>query len=169
MAETLVVEPLTKAAFAPFGTVIEADPATMRLINDGTTERYHGLAVAEAIGDGARVIINIFRGSARAFPYTVGMMERHPFGSQSFSPIDDRPWLVVVSEDEDGRPGRPRVFRASGRQGINYRRDVWHHPLMTVGDTSDFLVVDRQGEGSNVVEHFFDAPYVIADPELERP
>ena len=89
--------------------------------------------------------------------------------SQSFSPIDDRPWLVVVSEDEGGRPGRPRVFRASGRQGINYRRDVWHHPLMTVGETSDFLVVDRQGEGSNVVEHFFDTPYVIVDPELERP
>src|SRR5690606_21661191 len=96
MAEALTVEPLTKAAFAPFGTVIEADPATMRLINDGTTERYHGLATAEAEGEGARVMINIFRGSPRAFPYVVGMMERHPFGSQSFSPIDDRSWLVIA-------------------------------------------------------------------------
>lgn len=169
MAEALTVEPLTKAAFAPFGTVIEADPATMRLINDGTTERYHGLATAEAEGEGARVMINIFRGSPRAFPYVVGMMERHPFGSQSFSPIDDRSWLVIASEDAGGRPGRPRVFLATGRQGINYRRDVWHHPLMTLGETSDFLVVDRQGEGSNVVEHFFDTPFVIEHPDLERP
>ncbi|MFP3802393.1 ureidoglycolate lyase, partial [Paraburkholderia sp. SIMBA_027] len=92
----------TKAAFAPFGDVIEADPSTMRYINGGTTERFHALASAEAAGEGARVIINLFRGQSRAFPYEVGMMERHPFGSQSFSPVSGRPFLVVVSEDEDG-------------------------------------------------------------------
>ena len=100
----LRIRPLTKAAFAPFGSVIEADPAAMRLINGGNTERYHALAEAEATGPEARVVVNIFRGSPRAFPYAVTMMERHPFGSQSFSPIDDRPWLVIVAEDAGGRP-----------------------------------------------------------------
>ena len=122
MAEKLEIRPLTPEAFAPFGSVIEADPASMRHINGGTTERYHALAEAEAVGEDAKVIINIFRGSPRAFPYAVDMMERHPFGSQSFSPIDDRPWLVIVAEDEGGKPGRPQVFRAGGRQGVNYRR-----------------------------------------------
>jgi ureidoglycolate lyase len=164
MAEKLTIRPLTKEAFAPFGTVIEADPATMRHINGGNTERYHALAEAEATGEDAKVIINLFRGSPRAFPYAVDMMERHPFGSQSFSPIDDRPWLVVVAEDEGGRPGRPQVFRAGGRQGINYRRNVWHHPLMTLGAVSDFLVVDRLGGGVNLEEFFFDEPFVIEHP-----
>jgi len=164
MAETLMIRPLTGEAFAPFGTVIEADPATMRHINGGTTERYHALAEAEATGEDAKVIMNLFRGSPRIFPYAIDMMERHPFGSQSFSPLDDRPWLVVVAEDEGGRPGRPQVFRAGGRQGVNYRRNVWHHPLIAVGAVSDFLVVDRLGGGVNLEEHFFDTPYIIEKP-----
>ncbi len=164
MAEKLTIRPLTQEAFTPFGTVIEADPATMRHINGGNTERYHALAEAEAVGEDAKVIINLFRGSPRAFPYAVGMMERHPFGSQSFSPIDDRPWLVVVAEDEGGRPGRPQVFRAGGRQGVNYRRNVWHHPLMTLDAVSDFLVVDRLGGGVNLEEFFFDEPFIIEHP-----
>lgn len=164
-AAVLGVRPLTREAFAPFGTVIEPDPSAMRLINGGNTERYHALAEAEVAGEDARVIINIFRGSPRTFPYTVTMMERHPFGSQSFSPIDDRPWLVVVAEDEGGRPGLPQVFLASGRQGVNYRRNVWHHPLMTVGETSEFLVVDRSGGGNNLEEFFYDRPFIIDRPE----
>ena len=164
MDEKLTIRPLTQEAFAPFGTVIEANPAAMRHINGGTTERYHALAEAEAVGEDARVIINLFRGSPRAFPYAVDMMERHPFGSQSFSPIDDRPWLVVVAEDDGGRPGRPQVFRAGGRQGVNYRRNVWHHPLIAVGGVSDFIVVDRLGGGVNLEEFFFDKPFVIEQP-----
>ena len=164
MAEKLTIQPLTREAFAPFGTVIEADPASMRHINGGNTERYHALAEAEATGEDAKVIINIFRGSPRSFPHVVDMMERHPFGSQSFSPIDDRPWLVVVAEDEGGKPGRPQVFRAGGRQGVNYRRNVWHHPLMTIGETSDFLVVDRLRGGVNLEEYFFEDPFVIEQP-----
>lgn len=164
MAETLTIQPLTQQAFAPFGTVIEADPASMRHINGGTTERYHALAEVEAIGEDARVIINLFRAAPRAFPYAVDMMERHPFGSQSFSPIDDRPWLVVVAEDEDGKPGRPQVFRAGGRQGVNYRRNVWHHPLIAIGAVSDFLVVDRLGGGVNLEECFFGTPFIIEQP-----
>ncbi|WLR91508.1 ureidoglycolate lyase [Shinella zoogloeoides] len=164
MAEILKIQPLTQDAFAPFGKVIEADPASMRYINGGTTERYHALTEVEAVGEDAKVIINLFRGSPRAFPYAVGMMERHPFGSQSFSPIDDRPWLVVVAEDEGGKPGRPQVFRAGGRQGVNYRRNVWHHPLIAVGAVSDFLVVDRLGGGVNLEESFFDTPFIIEQP-----
>ncbi|KQV64594.1 ureidoglycolate lyase [Rhizobium sp. Root1220] len=166
MADFLDIQPLTKAAFAPFGDVIEADPATMRHINNGTTERFHALAAAEATGEGARVIINLFRGQPRSFPYQIGMMERHPFGSQSFSPISGGPFLVVVSEDQDGRPGRPRVFLARGDQGVNYHRNVWHHPLMSLGAVSDFVVVDRDGPGNNLEEFFFETPFTIREPAL---
>ncbi|MFS2154726.1 ureidoglycolate lyase [Rhizobium sp. Rhizsp42] len=164
MTDFLDIQPLTKAAFAPFGEVIEADPDTMRYINNGTTERFHALASADVVGEGARVIVNLFRGQPRDFPYEVGMMERHPFGSQSFSPISGRPFLVVVSEDEGGKPGRPQVFLAQGDQGVNYGRNVWHHPLMSLGAVSDFLVVDRDGPGNNLEEYFFDTPFVISEP-----
>jgi len=164
MPDTLPLHPLTRDAFLAFGDVIEADPATIKLINGGNTERFHALGTAEAVGEGARVILNIFRGQPRSFPYAVTMMERHPFGSQSFSPLSGRPYLVVVSKDDGGRPGTPQVFLARGDQGVNYRRNVWHHPLMTIGEVSDFLVVDRDGPGNNLEEFFFDQPFFISEP-----
>ncbi len=164
MSDLLSVQPLTPEAFAPFGDVISAKPETMRLINGGTTERFHALFSPEVSGDGARVIVNIFRGQPRAFPYEIGMMERHPLGSQSFSPLSGRPFLVAVSPDEGGRPGRPQVFLAQPDQGVNYRRNVWHHPLMAIGEISDFLVVDRDGPGNNLEEFFFDMPFLILEP-----
>jgi len=166
LTDFLQIRPLTKEAFAPFGDVIEADPATMKLINGGTTERFHALAAPEAAGEGARIILSIFRGQPRQFPYSVTMMERHPFGSQSFSPLSQRPFLVAVSQDRNGKPDIPLIFLARGDQGVNYRRNVWHHPLMAVGTASDFLVADREGPGNNLEEFFFETPYLIAEPSL---
>jgi ureidoglycolate lyase len=160
----LTIEPLTQAAFAPFGTVIETDPASLRLINGGSTERFHALAHVDVTGEGGRVVINIFRGQPRSFPYRLTMMERHPLGSQSFSPIGGGSWLAVVAPDDNGEPGFPRVFLATGSQGVNYGRNVWHHPLMAVGAVSDFLVVDREGPGNNLVEAFYDEPFIISNP-----
>lgn len=162
----LSIRPLTAQSFAPFGEVIEADPASMRLINRGTTERFHALFSPEVTGEGARVIVNIFRGQPRAFPHEIGMMERHPFGSQSFSPLSGRPFLVAVSLDEGGKPGEPQVFLAGAYQGVNYRRNTWHHPLMAIGEVSDFLVVDRDGPGNNLEEFFFETPFVIREPQI---
>jgi ureidoglycolate lyase len=152
---TLDVQPLTKAAFAPFGDVIETADAELRLINGGTTERYHDLAKVDVTGDQARVLINIFRGQAFAPPIDIHMLERHPLGSQAFYPLQNRPFLVVVGEDEGGRPGKPVAFLAQGNQGVNYHRNVWHHPLISLQQTSDFLVVDRGGEGNNLEEYFW--------------
>lgn len=168
MPKTLSIRPLTRDAFLPFGHVIEADPSSMKLINGGNTERFHALAEAEATGEGARVILNIFRGKPRAFPYELTMMERHPFGSQSFSPLSGRPYLVVVSKDENGKPGEPQVFLARGDQGVNYPANVWHHPLMAIGESSDFLVVDRDGPGNNLEEFFFDEPFIISAPMISE-
>lgn len=160
--ETLKIEPLTKQAFAPFGDVIETEGAELRLINNGTTERYHDLARVEAAGTDARVLVNIFRGQAFAAPIDIVMMERHPFGSQAFVPLNGRPFVVVVAEDDGGRPSRPRVFHARADQGVNYLRNVWHHPLLALEEKSDFLVVDRFGKEDNLEEFFFsDVTYRI--------
>jgi ureidoglycolate lyase len=163
-AEILQVLPLTKQAFAPYGDVIEADPETMRLINGGTTQRFHALGRPTVIGEPFPLIFNIFRGQPRQFPYAVTMMERHPFASQSFTPLSGRPFLVAVSDDEDGRPGRPKVFHATAQQGVNYFPNVWHHPLMAIGEVCDFLVVDRDNPADNYEEFTFEHPYSILEP-----
>ena len=97
-------EPLTREAFAPFGDVIEASDAVRHFtINCGNTERYHDLAHIDP-GEGGRVIVSIFRGQPRSLPFRVGMMERHPLGSQAFVPMSGRPCLVF-----DGAFPRERV------------------------------------------------------------
>lgn len=149
----LVPRPLERAAFAPFGEVIEASDAVRHFtINAGNTERYHDLATIEPGADG-RAIVSIFRGQPRPLPFAVTMMERHPLGSQAFVPLSGRPWLVVVAPA--GPPPKVedlRVFLARGDQGVNYAPGVWHHPLLALGEVSDFLVIDRSGPGANCDE-----------------
>ena len=94
---TLPVEPLTRAAFAPFGDVIETAGARHYPINEGTTERFHDLARVDVAAEGGRPLINIFRTLPAPLPIRLRMMERHPLGSQAFVPLDGADFLVVVA------------------------------------------------------------------------
>jgi len=146
------IEALTREAFAPFGDVIEANHAVRHFpINGGTTERYHDLANVEVDAAG-RAIVSIFRAQPRALPFAITMLERHPLGSQAFVPLNDQPYLVVVAPAGDLDASKIRAFVTSGWQGVNYAKGVWHHPLIALGGVSDFIVVDRGGEGLNLNE-----------------
>jgi len=73
----LDIQPLTKASFAPFGTVIETDGATEIGINQGTTIRFDAMAgVDVAAGDG-RPIISLFRGTRRPDPVSYTHLRAH--------------------------------------------------------------------------------------------
>jgi len=159
---TAKIEPLTREAFAPFGDVIEANDAARHFpINGGTTERYHDLANIEVDAAG-RVIVSIFRAQARALPFTIAMLERHPLGSQAFMPLNRRPYLVAVAaRGETFATDDVRVFLARGDQGVNYAAGVWHHPLLALGESGDFLVVDRAGPGANCDERELNPILVI--------
>jgi ureidoglycolate lyase len=149
---TLTTEVLTREAFRPFGDVIELEHATHFPINDGTTERYHDLASVDVGEQGGYPLINVFRAQPRQLPFEVKMMERHPLGSQAFIPISDRPYVVLVAPNDELRLRGLRAFVTRGWQGVNYARGVWHHPLIALSSVSDFLVVDRGGEGRNLEE-----------------
>lgn len=158
---TLFARPLTKEAFAPFGDVIETDGAAHFAINGGTTTRFHDLAHVDVATEGGRPLISIFRGQPFAFPVEIRMMERHPLGSQAFVPLQSVPFLIVVAPDRDGQPGEPQAFLAAPGQGVNYARNVWHHPLVSLSQTSDFVVIDRGGEPPNLEEQTYPAPYSV--------
>lgn len=161
----LEAAPLTADAFRPFGEVIEPDNASeIRLINKGTTTRFHDIAPVDVLAEGGRPLISIFRGKPFELPVTIEMMERHPLGSQAFMPLSGRPYLIVVAADQERRPGDPVAFLADGTQGVSYARGVWHHPLIALGRVSDFLVVDRGGDGSNLEEHNYPRAFAISGP-----
>ncbi len=149
-------QPLTRDAFSPFGDVIETDGADHFSINQGTTERYHNLAHVDVLEEGGAPLLSIFRGQPRPRPIVLQLMERHPLASQAFIPMQRRDYLVVVAiPGETVTPADLVAFQARGDQGVNYHRGVWHHPLLVLDTDSDFLVIDRGGEGHNLDEVWF--------------
>jgi ureidoglycolate lyase len=159
---TLEPETLTKAAFAPFGDVIETAGAITREINQGFALRRHDLARIDVGAEGGRPILSIFEAKRRPFPIAIDMLERHPLGSQAFYPLSPDDWLVVVAEGgETPDLATLRCFRAGGRQGVNYAVGVWHFPVLTLAERQGFLIVDRDGPGENLREHAF-APHEVA-------
>jgi ureidoglycolate lyase len=155
----LTPEPLTKAAFAPFGDVVETYGALPVEINQGFARRVDALAGIDVTTNGAPVNISLFDAMPRPQPIAIRLMERHPLGTQLFMPLQDRPWLVVVCGDPQDTASY-RAFTATGRQGVNYARNVWHHPLLVVGEGERFLVVDRAG-ADNLEEVWLDPPLAL--------
>jgi ureidoglycolate lyase len=161
--KTVKIEPLTRAAFAPFGDIIETEGAHHYPINGGMCERYHDLARVETSGPGARQLISIGIGKPYCLPLTLKMVERHPLGSQAFIPLSPEPFLVIVAVDENSRPAIPRAFMTNGAQGVNYPINTWHGVLTPIGGEQRFLIVDRGGDGSNLEEYFFEEALQIVE------
>lgn len=159
MSIQITTEPLTPAAFAPFGDVLEAIGAADKIINQGLCGRFHDRAVLD-FGNG-RAGISLFQSQTRVLPLQLDMVERHPEGSQAFLPLSLDPFLVIVAPDAAGQPGRPRAFVTRPGQGVNYHRGVWHGVLTPLHAPGLFAVVDRIGEGTNLEEYWFDTPYVV--------
>ena len=153
-------QPLTAAAFARFGDVLEIAGAPDRLINQGLCGRYHDRARLD-FADG-RAGISLFDAAPRALPCRLEMVERHPLGSQCFIPLNGVPFLVTVAEDAGGRPVNIRAFLTAPGQSVNLLRGIWHGVLAPIGARGHYAVVDRIGEGANLEEHWFDTPALIA-------
>ena len=160
-ARRIVLQPLTRDAFAPFGDVLEATGEPDRIINAGLCDRFHDLAKLDFTGAHARAGISLFRSRARTLPYTLDMMERHPLGSQAFLPMSPDPFMVIVAPDDAGQPGTPIAFLTSPGQGVNYHRNTWHGVLTPLVDNVLFAVVDRIGDGENLEEFVFDEPWEV--------
>lgn len=143
--------PLTAEAFRPYGQVIECDGHASYAVNAGSSQRFSDLAQLEADAEG-RLALSIFRAHQRPMPFALTTLERHPLGSQAFVPLDRQAFIVIVADTppmaDRPAPETLHAFLANGRQGINFARGVWHHPLIALAD-GDFLVADRLGPGEN--------------------
>ena len=130
---TLTPTPLTAEAFAPFGVVFP-------LGKDRPGPRDAFAAPMENLRDAARLNVSVSRPKAVPLPLTVEWLERHPFSSQTFVPLDlSRHLLLGCPSRPDGGPdiAAAVTFIGAANQGVMYRHNVWHHP---------FTGLDRNGE-----------------------
>jgi ureidoglycolate lyase len=158
----VIPQQLTAENFALYGDVISvSESAEHFAINDGHTMRYHDLAEVDVAEQQGKTLLNIFRSTPLVFPLPIGMMERHPLGSQAFIPMSNQPYVVVVAPSGELDTSKIEVFLASSKQGVNYHKGTWHHFCLALNEVSDFLVVDRGGKGDNCDVEKLDGSLVI--------
>ncbi|WP_333846548.1 ureidoglycolate lyase [Phaeobacter italicus] len=160
--QTIVIQPMTAAAFAPFGDLIDCSGAADKIINQGLCGRFHDRAQMD-FSDG-RAGISLFRAEPRHLPLSLEMVERHPEGSQAFIPMSEHGFLVIVAPDDAGKPGQPLAFETAPGQAINFHRGTWHGVLTPLHAPGLFAVVDRIGDGANLEEHWFETAFQVVRP-----
>jgi ureidoglycolate lyase len=120
--------PLTAESFAPFGEVL-GPSAT---------------AAAFAAAPPARPTLRVSDDLPLVhLPLRVTRMERHPWSAQSFIPMTDARFLVVVAEPAaDGTPDPARLaaFIAQGA-ALCYRPNLWHHGMSVLDAGARFVVL----------------------------
>lgn len=157
----LLPRPLTAQAFKAYGDVIETAACAPRSINQGFAQRFNDLCGVDVARDGGAVNVSLFTAIPRPQPITIKLMERHPLGSQAFIPMQEQPWLVLVCDDPLDT-STYHLFSATGRQGVNYARNIWHHPLLVFDANSHFLIIDRKGPGENLEEVWLPEAWRVA-------
>ncbi|MBC7718806.1 MAG: ureidoglycolate lyase [Chitinophagaceae bacterium] len=141
-------EPLTPKAFAAYGTVVapfahEQPPAGARAINGGTTWRLDLLADLDLHQGGGTPGLAVYSAIARRFPLALQEMERHTQGSQSFLPLGNARFVVVVAPAGAApQASDVKAFITNGLQGVVLHPGTWHHGLVAV-EAGCFAVVER--------------------------
>ena len=144
---------ITKENFKKFGDMISTENIRPLEINNGFAKRYDGIAKLDTKKNNGESTICIFSALKRSFPMKIDMMEKHPLGSQAFIPMKETVFLSFVAPEGD-KPDLNRVeaFIIPKGIGVNYNPGIWHFPLISTEDMN-FLVVDRKGEGDNLIIH----------------
>ena len=74
--------------------------------------------------------------------------------------------MVVAPSAEELDAGSIRGFLTNGEQGVNFHKGTWHHYQISLGEISDYIVIDRGGPGNNHDEHVLKRALVIEELPL---
>lgn len=151
----LVAEPISAAAFAPFGQILALPAAAGRVDYSAFAENLRP--------DRAGLCFRTSLTEPTALPLRTRVMERHAFSSQAFLPVDVARYVVMVAPDGSG--GGPdlagaRLFLVDGHIGINYRAAVWHHPMTVLERKAVFATV-MFNDGGDRDEDWTDLPVEV--------
>jgi len=161
MGITINPKLITKENFSKFGDMITTNDIKPLEINNGYAKRFDGIANLNTSKDNGETIISIFSALKRSFPMRIGMMEKHPLGSQAFVPMKETTFLVLVAPKSNKLDlNRIEAFIVPPGTGVNYNLGTWHFPLIAT-ENMDFLVVDRKGSGDNLVIENLDNEDII--------
>jgi ureidoglycolate lyase len=152
---TLRAQPLTPDAFSPFGRVVSAGLQPGSSANQGTAVRFDFCADLRSTRPEAKPNLAVFRSVAKALPFEVKLLERHPCSTQVFLPLVISRYLVVVAPNaEDGGPDLERLaaFTCLPGQGVEYAVGTWHHPMVALDVPGEFAMFAWEDGGARDCE-----------------
>ncbi len=112
-------EPITAAAFIPFGALISIPP---------DVKRVNFAAPITNLRPSARANLALVRPPLATLPCRVSLMERHCHSTQAFVPMGGLRALIFVAPGGDAGPNlsQARSFIVAGDIGISYAVGIWH-------------------------------------------
>lgn len=132
----LIAEPISSAAFAPFGEVVEHEGAQQRrYLQDATA------STPEA--PTPRIWVSRYD-APKSLPVVHPKLERHPYSAQTFVPLAVGRYVVLgVPALADGSPdvANARAFVIGPGRGVSYRRGAWHAPMTVLDGPASFAVM----------------------------
>jgi ureidoglycolate lyase len=146
--EVIDVEPITDEIFAPFGRAIYAPNTRTRLDSSDALV---------SLRQRAEPSLYTTFVPAATMPLEVKLLERHRYSSQTFLPLGDVDYLIIVAHSKlDGSPdvSTAKALRVPGDWGITYAPGVWHHPLTSLGREGRFAVLMWLDGGPDDEEFF---------------
>ena len=151
---------ISRAAFAPYGLLIDSGARKPETINAGTTRRHPELASLDLRAPDRDPVLGIYVAKARRFPLRLERLERHRQAAQAFLPLGTHRFIVVVAAGAEAPDWRGiEAFITSPGQGVCLNRDCWHHGLIALGDGDRFAVLEGGNYRSDTEE--VTAPEVI--------
>jgi ureidoglycolate lyase len=152
-------QPLTREAFAPFGDVIDVPSEPGRT--------YYEEALGNLRPDARPSLSLSLKAETPDRPLKADLLERHEFSSQTFVPIDVSRWLIVVAPHaKAGGPdlGGVKAFIATGKQGVTYKPNTWHHGLTVLDRPGRFAVFMWRDGGKGDEEFVPVSPFIVRIP-----
>lgn len=142
----LTIQPISAAAFAPYGWLADADGAAGRPINDGSSQRIDSVGDLQLTAESGAPCLALFRASPRDARGPWQQLERHRLGTQTFVPMGGAHYVVLVALGE-AQPDAQTLaaFAVAGHQAVTLRAGTWHHGLIAP-DGGDFVVIERQAD-----------------------
>ena len=146
----LIIKEVNKENFSKFGQIISTKDIKSESINSDTTKSFYDIVNIEILGNDHQCRVNIFKAKKRQFPIHIGMLENHPFSSQTFIPLQKTTFIVVVAPiSKTPDLNSIEAFKIPTEEGINFLPKVWHFPLIATED-SNFLTIDKKDFKNNL-------------------